>query len=256
MKDRAMRLVRDGPQSPAVRLDDRAADRQPHPGAVRLRREERVEDLVLTRRRQADPGVRHDHLHVITALRARADGDLAPPLHALRGLDAVHEEVQEDLLELDPVARHGWQVGGERGADRHAESQRLAAQEHHDVQDELIDVLVDQARCVNMGDSLGERDRQTEERPDLHRDAEQPIEQLAARVVQHQGHALPVAHERDRLDGPPRIEIRPRACSCWSRCTALGAASWLRIAATSRLRGRPSEAVACLPRYSDRSPFS
>ena len=68
---------------------------------------------------------------------------------------------------------------------------------------------MDQARCVNMGDSLGERDRQTEERPDLHRGAEQPIEQLAARVVQHQGHALPVAHERDRPDGPPRIEIRP-----------------------------------------------
>jgi hypothetical protein len=74
-----------------------------------------------------------------------------------------------------------------------------------------LDVLVDQARCVNMADSLGERDRQTEEHPALQRRAEQPIEQLAAGVVQHQGHALPVAHERDQPCGPPRIEIHPQS---------------------------------------------
>src|SRR3981081_1991506 len=50
IKTRAARWVGPRPQAPAVRLDDRAADGQPHTGAVGLRGKERFEDLVRLRR--------------------------------------------------------------------------------------------------------------------------------------------------------------------------------------------------------------
>src|SRR5258708_33339663 len=45
-----------GPEAAAMRFDDRSTDRQPHPGAMRLGREECVEDLIRVLSRQPGAG--------------------------------------------------------------------------------------------------------------------------------------------------------------------------------------------------------
>ena len=47
----------DRPQAPTVRLDDRPADAQPHAGAVRLGRKERIENPFRELRRKPDAGI-------------------------------------------------------------------------------------------------------------------------------------------------------------------------------------------------------
>jgi hypothetical protein len=46
VKDRSLGLTGGGPEAPTMTFYDRAADRQPHPHAMRFGREERVEDAI------------------------------------------------------------------------------------------------------------------------------------------------------------------------------------------------------------------
>ena len=62
-EDRTMRLVRAGPQPPAVRLDDRAADRQADADAFGFRRVKRLEHLLGVLRVQAAAGIAHFDEH-------------------------------------------------------------------------------------------------------------------------------------------------------------------------------------------------
>src|SRR5262249_42071539 len=57
----AVARVRGGPEPPAVRFDDRAADREAHAHAARLGGEEGVEELIRFARVDADAGVPYAH---------------------------------------------------------------------------------------------------------------------------------------------------------------------------------------------------
>ena len=54
--------------------------------------------------------------------------DLEPPLPALEighRLDAVHDQIQYDLLKLNPIANDGIEIGGQRGFDPDAMAAEL-----------------------------------------------------------------------------------------------------------------------------------
>jgi hypothetical protein len=70
-----------------------------------------------------------------------------------------------------------------------------------------LDVLVDQAGGMEAAHGPRDADRQAQERADLHRRADQPSERLAARVLEDEDGAAPVALEPERPNGPSRIEL-------------------------------------------------
>src|SRR5205823_4294029 len=57
----AMENVRCGPETTAMALDDRATDRESHPHAALLRREERAEEPISLAWLEPDAGVLHGH---------------------------------------------------------------------------------------------------------------------------------------------------------------------------------------------------
>src|SRR6185437_13275338 len=86
----------------AVIAHDAEADGEAEPYAGRLRREERLEDLLAQIRGDARPGVL-DRDREEGALHARADHERAAVGHRVR---RVEEEVEEHLLELVRIAEH------------------------------------------------------------------------------------------------------------------------------------------------------
>src|SRR5215813_7216641 len=56
-------------------------------------------------------------------------------------------------------------------------------------------------------DGTRDADRETQESADLHRRADQPIERLAAGVLEDEDGAAPVALEPNRPNSPSRIEL-------------------------------------------------
>ena len=95
-------------------LDDGPADRQAHPQALRLRREEGVEQAERLGLGEPDAGIL-DGDDRPGAILDRLDGGTHDE-PASRGWDVAHglgrvdEQVEEDLLELDPIAEDRRQV--------------------------------------------------------------------------------------------------------------------------------------------------
>ncbi len=93
-----------GPQAPAVGLDDRTADGQPHTSPVIFGRKECIEDLFRLLRRKSPTGIT-DRDQQLSIAGFRPDGKLTSARHSLHGIDAVEHEVHENLLQLHAV-RH------------------------------------------------------------------------------------------------------------------------------------------------------
>src|ERR1700682_48925 len=94
------------PQAAAMRFNDGAADPKSHAGAVSLSGKEGIEDLVRLLRGQPNAGVADRH-HYLLALRTpRVDGKLARPIHIFHRIDAVHDEVHHDLLQLHTISHY------------------------------------------------------------------------------------------------------------------------------------------------------
>jgi len=84
-----------------------ARDQDRHAEAVRFRRIEGIEDAVRALRIEPNTGVAHGDDNRAGLVLVAADQDLSGPVRdRLHSLDAVHDEIQENLLELDPVAEH------------------------------------------------------------------------------------------------------------------------------------------------------
>src|SRR5205814_3989510 len=110
----AVARVRRRPESSPVPIHDGAADRKPHAQPTRLRRIERLEQARRLGLAEADARIldRDDRPEaIVTLLEGRAHDQPAPLRRDLpHGLDGVQQQVQEDLLELDPIAQHRRQV--------------------------------------------------------------------------------------------------------------------------------------------------
>src|SRR4030095_12649082 len=95
-------------------LDDRAAHRQANSHSVLLRRIEGLKELVRGIRSEADPRVLYAETHVLTLIRFASDQQISRAvLDANHRIRSVSHQVQDDLLELDTIARDRWEVDRE-----------------------------------------------------------------------------------------------------------------------------------------------
>ena len=93
-------------------LDDRAADRQSHAHSFRFGSEEGVEDAVHVRWIESRTDIHDRDQHIARLLELRTNSQYPRPVHdRAHCLDAIHDQVKDDLLQLDPVARHGLDTG-------------------------------------------------------------------------------------------------------------------------------------------------
>ena len=130
VEDRAARGVGGRPQPPAMGFDDRAADRKSEAQSVRLRRVEGLEEIRLDSRRKPWTRVAYGDEDVARLGLARRDPQFARALaQAAHGLDGVQRQVEEDLLQFDPVAANGRQAFCKLGSHGNAVLDRFAAGE-------------------------------------------------------------------------------------------------------------------------------
>src|SRR5262249_46070281 len=114
LKGRSVTSVRRAPQAPSMGLDDRSAYRQPHAQSAGLRRVQGLEELINTRLLEPNPHVLHvDQYTGVGAaiVSTSADQQPAPPAgDVAHRFDSVGEQIQHDLLKLNPIAENLWQI--------------------------------------------------------------------------------------------------------------------------------------------------
>ena len=140
MKGRARARVGRGPQPPAVGLDDRATDRQPHPQALRLGRVEGVEERLETLGDEPDPRIAHCHEHALGRVDPRADLSRARPEDATQGVDGVDDQIEQHVWHLDAIAQHPRRIRGQIRLQRYALAVHVAAHQDDHLQDEGVHV--------------------------------------------------------------------------------------------------------------------
>ncbi len=130
-----------------MRLDDRAADRQSHPHALRLGRHERLENSVRHFVGKTGSRIGHGDLDGVVAFAARLDNDQS--LLAIGAYNCIHrvpEKVQQHLFDLNVIGQDGRQVRIDPQFDLDLALRRLDAGE--------TDSGVDQRRHLDEGSSV------------------------------------------------------------------------------------------------------
>jgi hypothetical protein len=88
-----------------MRFDDGAADSKSHAGPVGLGSKEGIEDLLRLLWGQPHAVIADEH-HKLLGFRSLRLGDWFPrPIHILHRIDAVHEEIHHDLLQLHTISQ-------------------------------------------------------------------------------------------------------------------------------------------------------
>ena len=107
MKYGAARFIRLCPQPAPMGVDDRPANRQPHPRAAGLRGVKCIEHALEMRRIEARPGIAHRHNDTCVVLLG-ADQQLSwLCLNRAHCFDRVQDQVQDYLLQLNAIAVNG-----------------------------------------------------------------------------------------------------------------------------------------------------
>src|SRR5712675_3801410 len=97
--------IRACPQSSAARFDDRAADRKPQPQTAWLGRVKGLEEAIEIRWSQPWAGISHGDEHAARLGWPCTDHQFPGPVaDAAHCLDGVHDQVQDHLLQFDPVS--------------------------------------------------------------------------------------------------------------------------------------------------------
>src|SRR5258708_9200955 len=131
--------VRARPQSAAVRFDDRTADGQAQAHALGLGGVERLEQAVQTLRIQSRAGIPQTDEYAVRSISARADQQLPRPLaDAAHRLDGVDDQVENHLLQLDPICSDDWQALRELRPHRDAALQNFATRQVYDLKHRLL----------------------------------------------------------------------------------------------------------------------
>src|SRR3984893_2649670 len=96
------------PQAALMSFNDRVTDCQPHSHALGLRGEEAFEDAVPVCWVKTNTGIRHVDGDVALIVELRADRqDTWAVSDRTHRVDPVHDQVENDLLQLDPVSHDG-----------------------------------------------------------------------------------------------------------------------------------------------------
>src|ERR1700722_8542470 len=96
-----------------MRLNDGAADAKSHAGAVRLRSKERIEYLIDLLGGQPYASIADGHHKFLVFSLLRPDGEFAWPSHIVHRIDAIHDEVHHDLLQLHAITHDRRKIRGE-----------------------------------------------------------------------------------------------------------------------------------------------
>jgi len=93
-------------QTSPVSFHDRTADRQPHPKAAGLGGKEGVEQPVCILGGDPDAAIRNAQQYLVHLFLTRSDHQFPRPIgDRLHCFNTVHHEVDDHLLQLDPVTK-------------------------------------------------------------------------------------------------------------------------------------------------------
>ncbi len=118
MKRRTMLNAGRYPKAPVVSFDNRSTNRKTHPHSRRLCREKSIENALDVFRIYAGSGILHCYQHAI--LGANFGFHTQEPLALSRRSHCVYcidGQVQDDLLQLNPVAEYPRQLVSEFAAN-------------------------------------------------------------------------------------------------------------------------------------------
>jgi hypothetical protein len=134
-------IISTRPQLAAVRFDDRTTDAQPEPQPTWLGRIKGLKEPVDCSRCQSRTRIHHGNAY--TATLGLSAVDLQPTrslTSATHCLESIYHQVEEHLLEFDPISLNEWQAVGEFDLHRHSIFQRFAAGELDHLADCSIDL--------------------------------------------------------------------------------------------------------------------
>src|SRR6516162_2338375 len=117
LKYGAAESVRICPQPAPMGVDDRPADRQPHPHAAGFRGVECLENALQMRRIDARPGIAHCYEGAGVVLLGADEQFSWPGLDRAHGFNGVQDQVQDDLLQLNAIPLNGKQSVRKPGLD-------------------------------------------------------------------------------------------------------------------------------------------
>src|SRR5262245_42708326 len=110
--------VRGAPQAPSMGPADRLAYPQPHAQSVGLRRVQGLEELIDTGPLEPHPCLLHGDQHTgvgADIVSTSTDEQPTPPTRDVaHRLDRVGQQIQYDLLKLNPIAENRWQIVRQR----------------------------------------------------------------------------------------------------------------------------------------------
>ena len=109
------------PKAPVVRFDNRSANRKTHSHFLRLGREKSVENPLDVLRIDTGAGILHCYQNAF--LFAKFGSHTQKPLAVGRrshGVYGIDREIEQDLLQLNPVAENLRQLAGEFAVNRHS----------------------------------------------------------------------------------------------------------------------------------------
>ena len=133
-KSRARAVIRFRPEAAVVSLDNGAADEESDAHAVALRRVEGIEQALRTLAVEARAGIPHGHADTIAVLSFGSNQQLPRAIvHANHCVRGIAKQVQDDLLELNAIPRHGREIVGELRLNDHSVSLKVARGQRQDL---------------------------------------------------------------------------------------------------------------------------
>src|SRR5215813_12064242 len=120
----------------AMRLDDPAADGQPHACSTQFGGEKRLENAVSASFRKPNTGIAHGNKQLTILSPHRGDVQFAALL--LHGLDAIEHEIHQNLLQLHPVRSYCRECRVELTADGNGMAISNIAQQNDHLADDLV----------------------------------------------------------------------------------------------------------------------
>src|SRR3984957_11037236 len=129
------------PKSPGMVFDNGTADRKTHAKPPRFCGVKCRKDILDTFWMYPDAGVtdNHHYFPLFASLRLN-DEFTCPPLHGGHGVGRIQDQVEENLLYLDAVTEHVWQVRMQLQAQRDALLFDAAFCHHNDLADGLVQI--------------------------------------------------------------------------------------------------------------------
>src|SRR5438093_5383906 len=141
LKRRTGTIIRYGPRSPAVILNNRTADRQPHPHSLWLGRVEGVEDFFEILLVYSITEVLHSDEHLVGFMLTRTNKHLPRSVRdSIHGFDTVHHQIKNHLLQLDTIAQYAGETGSQFHLQHHAGFLYFAVSQTDNLLDGFVNV--------------------------------------------------------------------------------------------------------------------